>query len=60
MSEKIGEFLVRIGAMSPEQVERVIGLQSAGDKRKFGTIAEELRYITSVDKIRGFFSALKR
>ncbi len=60
MAEKIGEFLVRIGAMTRSQVERVVQLQSAGDRRRFGHIAEELRYITSVERIRDFLSALKR
>ena len=60
MSEKIGEYLIRIGAMTPEQVSRVIELQRAGDKRRFGAIAEDLRYITSYDRIRDFLAALKR
>ena len=60
MSEKIGEYLIRIGAMTPEQVSRVIELQRAGDKRRFGAIAEDLRYITSYDRIRDFLAALKK
>ncbi|MGA2614450.1 MAG: hypothetical protein ABSG38_13520 [Spirochaetia bacterium] len=60
MSEKIGDYLIRIGAMTPEQVSRVLQLQAAGDRRKFGAIAEELRYITSYEKIRDFLAALKR
>ncbi|HUI72772.1 MAG TPA: hypothetical protein VL354_19780 [Spirochaetia bacterium] len=60
MSEKIGEFLIRIGAMTQDQVSRVLRLQAAGDRRRFGTIAEELRFITSYDRIRDFLSALKK
>jgi len=60
VSEKIGEYLIRIGAMTPEQVSRVIELQRAGDKRRFGAIAEDLRYITSYDRIRDFLAALKK
>ncbi len=60
MAEKIGEYLIRIGAMTPDQVSRVLQLQEAGDRRKFGAIAEELRYITSYEKIKDFLAALKR
>jgi hypothetical protein len=60
VSEKIGDYLVRIGAMTPEQVQRVIQLQAAGDKRRFGVIAQSLRYITSYERIKDFFASLKR
>jgi len=59
MAEKIGEYLVRVGAMTRDQAETVVRLQSAGDRRKFGAIAEELHYITSYDRIKEFLSALK-
>jgi hypothetical protein len=45
MTEKIGEALVRIGAMTPGQVEQVLKLQRAGDKRLFGEIAIEQGFI---------------
>jgi hypothetical protein len=45
MAEKIGEGLVKIGAMSQKQVDDVLARQSAGDERLFGEIAIELRYI---------------
>ena len=45
MEEKIGEALVRIGAMKTFQVEDVLRLQQAGDRRMFGEIAIELGYI---------------
>jgi len=45
MSEKIGETLVRIGAITPSQVEDVLRAQKAGDNRMFGEIAIELGYI---------------
>jgi len=60
VAEKIGEYLIRIGAMTRDQVSRVLELQAAGDRRRFGTIAQELRYITSYEKIRDFIDALKR
>lgn len=52
--------LYRIGAMTRDQVSRVLELQAAGDQRRFGAIAQELRYITSYEKIRDFIDALKR
>ena len=39
MEERIGEALVRIGAMTPEQVDQVLKLQQEGDNRLFGEIA---------------------
>ena len=45
MEERIGEALVRIGAMKTYQVEDVLRLQAGGDKRLFGEIAIELGYI---------------
>jgi hypothetical protein len=45
MPDKIGEFLVNIGAMTQEQVDRVLKLQAGGDKRIFGEIALELQYL---------------
>ena len=45
MTERIGDFLVKIGAMKPHQVEDILRVQQAGDKRRFGEIATELRYI---------------
>ncbi len=45
MEEKIGEALVRIGAMKPYQVEDVLRVQKEGDGRLFGEIAIELGYI---------------
>jgi hypothetical protein len=45
MTEKIGDVLVRIGAMTNEQVEEVLRTQEAGDTRIFGEIAIELGYI---------------
>ncbi len=45
MSEKIGETLVRIGALKPFQVEDVLRTQRLGDNRLFGEIAIEFGYI---------------
>jgi hypothetical protein len=45
MANRIGEFLIKIGAMTQEQVDHVLGLQSKGDSRIFGEIALELGYL---------------
>lgn len=45
MTEKIGEFLIKIGAMTRQQVDHVLQLQAHGDKRIFGEIALDLRYL---------------
>ncbi len=47
--EKIGDGLVRIGAMTEEQRNQVIEKQQSGDGRMFGEIAIELDFIN--DKI---------
>jgi hypothetical protein len=43
--EKIGEFLVKIGAMKQWQVEDVLIVQRSGDPRMFGEIAIAFGYI---------------
>ncbi len=45
MSEKIGETLVRIGAVQLYQVQDVLRAQKGGDNRLFGEIAIEYGYI---------------
>ncbi|MBN1836458.1 MAG: hypothetical protein JW820_11450 [Spirochaetales bacterium] len=45
MEERIGEALVRIGAMKPEQVDAVLAAQRGGDDRLFGEIAIEKGFI---------------
>ena len=45
MQNKIGEFLVQIGAMQQYQVEDVLRVQESGDSRMFGEISIELGYI---------------
>jgi hypothetical protein len=43
--EKIGEFLVKIGAMKQWQVEDILIVQQSGDTRMFGEIAIAFGYI---------------
>ena len=45
MSERIGEPLVRIGAMKPYQADDILRAQRSGDSRLFGEIAIEFSYI---------------
>lgn len=45
MSERIGETLVRIGAMKPFQADDILLAQKEGDARLFGEIAIEFGYI---------------
>jgi len=45
MSEKIGEFLLRIGVMNEHQIQEVLNAQKAGDSRMFGEIAIDFEYI---------------
>ncbi len=45
MDNRIGEFLVQIGAMKRYQVDDVLRVQKEGDSRLFGEIAIELGYI---------------
>jgi hypothetical protein len=45
MEERIGEGLIRIGAMTEEQVKDVLVRQKDGTNRLFGVIAIELGYV---------------
>jgi hypothetical protein len=58
VEERIGEALVRIGAMTSEQVEEVLKLQKDGDNRLFGEIAIEQGFLN--DKaIKAYLDARK-
>lgn len=49
MSQRIGDFLVRIGAMNEEEVAEVLRIQRDEEEpRMFGEIAIELGYIDDV------------
>ncbi len=43
--ERIGEFLVKIGAMTPEQRNEILDIQEREPNRLFGEIAVALGYI---------------
>ncbi|MBN1523862.1 MAG: hypothetical protein JW904_05225 [Spirochaetales bacterium] len=45
ISEKIGEFLVRIEALTQQQVDEILTIQAQDPSKLFGIIAIELGYI---------------
>lgn len=53
--ERIGEFLVKIGAMTPEQRNEILEIQKEEPTRLFGEIAVERGYIndTAIDTYLG-------
>ena len=57
-NEKIGEGLIRIGAMTNEQVKQVLQAQreEKGYDRLFGEIAVELEFVDQ-DMIESFFES---
>jgi hypothetical protein len=59
MTDRIGDFLVRIGAMTPDQVQTVLRAQESGDSRRFGEIAVGLRYIND-DSIKRYIDYLEK
>jgi hypothetical protein len=59
MNEKIGEFLVRIGTMTSQQVEQVLAAQNGGCRRRFGEIALELGFIKD-DAIKRYVDFLEK
>jgi hypothetical protein len=58
MQSRIGEFLVKIGAMTTDQVDKVLQLQEAGDQRIFGEIALGLGYLND-DAIKRYVDHLE-
>ncbi|HUZ17016.1 MAG TPA: hypothetical protein VMV68_01430 [Spirochaetia bacterium] len=57
MAERIGDFLVRIGAMTEGQTKEVLDAQKGGDKRSFGDIALALGYVSEAS-IKSFADSL--
>jgi hypothetical protein len=56
---RIGSFLVQIGAMTEEQVDHILKLQDEGDKRIFGEIALDLHYLND-DAIKRYVDHMER
>jgi hypothetical protein len=46
MAERIGDYMLRTGAMQQAQVDTVINAQKTGDKRTFGEIAVSMEILT--------------
>ena len=59
MPNRIGDFLVKIGAMKPEQVTHVLRLQEGGDSRIFGEIALGLGYLND-DAIKRYVDHMEK
>ena len=59
MAERIGDFLVRIGAMTRTQVTAVLRLQEKGNKQRFGEIALALGYLND-DAIKRYLDYLEK
>jgi len=59
MADRIGDFLVTIGAITREQVDHVLRLQAQGDSRIFGEIALEFKYLND-DAIKRFVDHMAR
>jgi hypothetical protein len=47
MAERIGDYMIRIGAMNQSQVEKVVAAKATGDARHFGDIAVALGFVTA-------------
>ncbi len=58
MAERIGDYMLRTGAMKQAQVDVVIHAQRTGDKRSFGQIAIALGFITEAN-VQAFLAAQK-
>ena len=57
--DRIGEFLMKIDAMTAAQVQQVLQAQESGDKRRFGEIALSLGYLTD-DSLRRYVDYLEK
>lgn len=56
MAERIGDFMLRTGAMQQAQVDAVINAQKTGDKRTFGEIAVSLGFVPQ-SKVEAFLKS---
>ena len=58
MAERIGDYMIRTGAMNQSQVDEVARVKSTGDGRHFGEIAISLGFITAA-AVQAFLAAQK-
>jgi len=56
MAERIGDYMIRTGAMSQAQVDEVARAKAAGDARHFGEVAVALGFITAA-QVAAFLAA---
>ncbi len=59
MSERIGDYMIRTGAMNQSQVDEVVRAKTTGDKRHFGEIAVSMGFIKAAD-VEAFLTAQKQ
>jgi len=59
MTDRIGEFLVKVGTMKPWQVQAVLQAQAHGGVRRFGEIAIELGFVQD-DAIKRYVDYLEK
>jgi hypothetical protein len=59
VTDRIGEFLVRTGPMTPHQVRQVLQAQKSGDPRRFGEIALALGFVRD-DSIKRYLDYLEK
>jgi len=58
MSERMGDYMIRTGAMNQTQVDEVMRAKASGDKRPFGEIAVSMGFI-AVANVEAFLAAQK-
>jgi hypothetical protein len=58
MSERIGDYMIRTGAMNQSQVDKVVAAKAGGDAWHFGEIAVSLGFITAA-QVEAFLAAQK-
>ena len=58
MSERIGDFMIRTGAMKQSQVDEVVRAKTGGYQRHFGDIAVSLGFIKPAD-VEAFLASQK-
>jgi hypothetical protein len=58
MPERLGDYMIRTGAMNQSQVDEVARIKATGDKRHFGDIAISLGFIKAAD-VEAFLASQK-
>jgi len=58
MAERLGDYMIRMGAMNQSQVDEVARIKATGDRRHFGDIAISLGFIKATD-VEAFLASQK-